>query len=133
MSDLLRGKCQAWPKVTLASLVILLAGFAATRLPDISGPDVPLVNSFYADFNNELPSHFSFNPSIIRYDSNGKIGEGARIKKVAGVASTILETTGTVLNARRGSCTFWVRLNSSVTDGPTELITEFPGIPLIDI
>jgi len=100
-------------------------------------PDILPSSLMYAGFNNGVITNdaYSFNSKDAVFDPNGKINQGLYVVgSLSGHA--FLSTAQPIIQSRRGSVTFWVKLDSayqaesmiSVTPGPAAVrIDATPG------
>lgn len=110
-------------------LAIIFFGTSAAADPDISPSSL-----LYAGFNDGVITQkpdYPFTPPDAVFDPNGKINQGLTVVSSLWTAHTFLSTSQPVIQSRRGSLAFWVKLTSS--DRVESMISVMPGPAAIRI
>lgn len=61
----------------------------------------------------------------------GKFGQGLRLSKIGGDGNSSLQNGLLVMNPRRGSLSFWMKLNNLTVSGTTEILDIHSGPPVL--
>src|SRR5262249_953326 len=90
--------------------------------PDVATADVPPAAILVAGFNNGVVTTSPINlGSNAVYVPNGRIGQGLA------VPSSALSTSNPVLQNRRGTVAFWIRLDTA--GDMDSVLAQYPGPP----
>ena len=135
--------------VIVASLVLIYAARAAAELspPKPAQPEGTVQRNatilswddptpralFYAGFDDpqKLVTIGTLGPQRVVLES-GKFGQGLVIAKGIRPGSALIGP-GHQLDTLRGTLTFWLRLNSTEHEGPTEIVSIWPGPPQLQV
>lgn len=104
-------------------LAIIIFGASAAASPDISPSSL-----LYAGFNDGVVTQnpdYPFTPADAVFDPNGKVNQGLTVVSSLWTAHSFLSTSQPVIQSRRGSLAFWVKLTS--LDRVESMISVMPG------